>query len=455
MSKYTNNKEDNQGVTLEKLQNIDVENHKKLNPNSFPFWVFPKDIQNIITDAVDCLNYPIDYLSSSILFACGLANGLATKIEIKKEWSETTAIWLVIVGEAGANKSHPLSFALKPIQKKDNDNFGNFKKQLEAFNSDTENTTKPVLKKVITSDVTVEALSVVHRNNIRGIGIYADELKGWLTNMNRYNNGSDVEFFLKTWSNKSVLVDRKGSDSNNIPEAFISVIGTIQNEVLIDVTGGKNSSNGFSDRLLYVIPKKLRKLYWNDKEISNRTIENYNNIIGRIINQNIDEDENMNIKPLVLKYTPEALEIAKKWQIMNTDRYNSITNKKMNGIYSKMETYINRFALILQLMSDACDMVNINKVDVSAIKGAIEITEYFITQAKQVKDANTKQEIFFKDKIKERFYNDLPANFKTSQAKEIGKEKPFNLGERYIERFLADKQIFTKVKHGVYSKVIL
>jgi len=442
----------NEGIELEQLQNIKIDDFKKLNPNSFPFWVFPKVLQNIVLDAVDCLNFPIDFLSSSIFFTCGLANGLATKIEITKEWTETTAMYLVIVGRAGTNKSHPLSFALKPIQTKDNYTFNQFQKEFENF--DTEGK-KPILKKVLTSDATVEAVAEVHNNNKKGIGVYSDELKGWISNMNKYNSGSDTEFWLSSWSGKSIVIDRKSSKPINIPQSFTSVIGSIQNKILIDVTGGKNSDNGFTDRLLFVIPKNIKKLNWSEKEISNLTLENYSNIINRILDQKIEYDDNENLKPLIVKYTPKALLVLKNWQSMNVNRYNDIANAKFGGVYSKMETYINRFALILQLMIDACDMVNINKVDERAVNGAIEITEYFTKQAIEVKNETIKTDTLFKDRVKQNFYNDLPASFKTSQAKEIGKEKPHNLGEKYIERMLKNKQLFIKISHGCYTKSIL
>ncbi len=58
--------ENENGVKITTLQNLEMDDYKKLNPNSFPFWVFPKVVQNIINDGNKSLGFPIDFLSASI-----------------------------------------------------------------------------------------------------------------------------------------------------------------------------------------------------------------------------------------------------------------------------------------------------------------------------------------------------------------------------------------------------
>ena len=54
----------------------------------------------------------------------------------------------------------------------------------------------PILKQRIYSDITQEAVIKAMENNPAGIGIYMDELQGWISNFNRYNLGSDEQFWL-------------------------------------------------------------------------------------------------------------------------------------------------------------------------------------------------------------------------------------------------------------------
>ena len=51
---------------------------------------------------------------------------------------------------------------------------------------------------------------------------------------------------------------------------------------------------------------------------------------------------------------------------------------------------------------------------------------------------------------KQNFFNELPQNFTTAQAIEIGKK--YNIDERPVKSFIAKKDIFKKISHGNYSK---
>lgn len=92
---------------------------------------------------------------------------------------------------------------------------------------------EPVLKKFIVSDITPERLITIHQDNKRGICLYVDELMSWLKNFNRYNSGSEEQFWLSVFSGKPIILDRQGNKSSAfIKHSFISVIGTIQKGLL-------------------------------------------------------------------------------------------------------------------------------------------------------------------------------------------------------------------------------
>ena len=97
--------------------------------------------------------------------------------------------------------------------------------------------------------------------------MWNDELAGWFKNFNRYNKGSDEEYWLKLFNANPSFSDRKGvKNSVYISRPFISVVGTIQNGILNELAQGSRSSNGFIDRLLFVMPNNQDKQPWSDKE---------------------------------------------------------------------------------------------------------------------------------------------------------------------------------------------
>ena len=64
-----------------------------------------------------------------------------------------------------------------------------------------------------------------------------DELAGWVKNFNRYNSGSESEFWMSVFNHKVAMSDRKSSQSGVfIRNPFLCVIGTIQPKVLTDLS---------------------------------------------------------------------------------------------------------------------------------------------------------------------------------------------------------------------------
>ncbi len=174
--------------------------------NEFPVESFPEDIQCIIQDLKNDLNFPTDYTGGAILVAAATAIGNTHVIEVKKGYVDHPILWLAVVGPPGANKTHPVSFAVAPIQERDKRSYRIYKSDLEKYEilkdtktkdlleaGETEKPQKPKLKLTIVSDTTPEALVGIMELNPRGGLSYNDELSGWVDRFNRYNSGGEVE----------------------------------------------------------------------------------------------------------------------------------------------------------------------------------------------------------------------------------------------------------------------
>ncbi|MDV7397697.1 DUF3987 domain-containing protein, partial [Arthrospira platensis SPKY1] len=91
---------------------------------------------------------------------------------------------------------------LEEKQKYDEFNKLTKKEQKETFG---ENYKVPEPKKTqfIVNDITLEALVQMHQQSDNAVGVFKDELAGWLKDMNKYRAGSDLEFWLSSWSFKA------------------------------------------------------------------------------------------------------------------------------------------------------------------------------------------------------------------------------------------------------------
>ena len=175
----------------------------RLAGTDFPISIFPTKIQRIISEVHECHNYPTDYIASAILTAIAVGIGNTHLAQIKQGWVESPILYMALIGRPGANKSHPLSFAMKPFLDYDYQQNQVFEKALAKYDelmsmSRKERTEsgeeqfpqEPVRKRFLISDVTPEGLSLIHAQNKRGLCLWADELSAWFKNFNRYNNCS-------------------------------------------------------------------------------------------------------------------------------------------------------------------------------------------------------------------------------------------------------------------------
>jgi len=434
----------------------------KTSQNIFPVSVFPEAIQEIIKATNDSLNFPIDFIGNSILYAISVSIGNTHKVELKKGWQESAVLYLSLVGLPGTNKSHPISFALKPIEHRDSLAFMKYEKDMQEYetimklpkkerkNQGYAEPTKPILKQYLVTDFTPEALTDVHKSNKRGIGVYADELASWFKNFDRYNKGSEEQFWLSNWSGKPIRINRKTSEPTYIPFPYISVAGTIQPGVLNELADNR-TENGFLDRLLFVVPDDLKKEYWSEKELSPSIMQDWSTIISNLLDIPVIQDEMNNPKPEVLRFEPEARKLLFEWQRELTDFSNKPENESISGINAKMEMYAIRLALILQMIQYACGEGNKQAIGVKAVQGALKLVEYFKTTAIKVHSIISNASPL--DRLptdKQNLYVALPDTFKTNAGVQVAETR--GMAERTFKRFLSNKELFNNPKHGEYEK---
>ncbi|MBE0637547.1 MAG: DUF3987 domain-containing protein [Bacteroidales bacterium] len=484
--------------------------------NSFPVAAFPDQIQWIIKATNESLKFPIDFVGCSMLFASAIAIGNTHRVKVMNNWTEGATLYIALVGRSGTNKTHPLKFGIEPILKKDSETHKEYCKAKAEYqgilnrakvDGVEELPAKPFWKRIIISDFTPEALSEIHRFNLRGLGVYADELNQWVKNFNRYSTGSATEFWLSNFSGTPITIDRKNQDPILITKPSISVCGSIQPGILQELQRDNRAQNGFIDRILFALPETLQKHYWSENELSDSLTAYWNQVVNKLLNMPLRTDKSGDILPTTLEFSETAKDVLKAWQKRNTDIINDTYSDTLAGIYSKLEIYCIRFALIFELLQQATgvnekenyaeldiqvlfrkasfkchpDTSNLSngaeifnelktayeagdknkvieiyenlhpqKIGVSATESAIQLTEYFRKTARRVNAILNNTPIEGLDQRKREIYLKLPDEFKTDTALRIAEQ--FEYSERSLKYFLNDRTFFDRIEHGKYKK---
>lgn len=113
MTALNNNKETSINPMIIMDKAIDMST--RLSGSQFPVSIFPAKIQRIIKEVHECHSFPTDYISAAILTALAVGIGNTHLAQMKQGWLESPILYMALIGRPGANKSHPLSFAMKPF----------------------------------------------------------------------------------------------------------------------------------------------------------------------------------------------------------------------------------------------------------------------------------------------------------------------------------------------------
>lgn len=385
----------------------------KIKTDTFPIEVFPDSIQNYIIETQSTLNASIDYLGCSLLWALSLCVGNSIKVEVKKGWTEAAVLWIAIVGRAGIGKSHNINAMTYPLNdinireiKRYNDQMKKYNEYRELSKKEqslTEEVQEPRKSQFIVGDITLEALFDYHAQNKNGIGILRDELSGWIKDLNKYRQGSDLETYLSCWSNQQIILTRKTAKSSFVSNAFVPIIGGVQPSILSMHYTAENKDNGFIDRWLLCYPD-LEVEKYNEREMNDQLIQWYKEyLIGffdAIRNNIIQYDDHGNILSAYVRFDEQS---KKEWvRIFNkiTEMQNSEDeNEYMKSILPKQKSYVARFALLLNLIHHYDGDLDPNYISKESILGAEKLSDYFIKMAKKNK-FETMEQSELKDIIK-------------------------------------------------------
>ena len=358
----------------------------------FPIDIFPIDIQEYIVSHKNAMNYNADFVSIGIMSAISIVVGNKVKLKVKNGWNAPLIFWFAIVGDRGTMKSHPIAGTLKPIKEIDKKNYDLYVNQLNDYNNlqdkEKKNEYKPEYKQIIVQDSTLEALHRVHRYNPRGIGLYKDELVGFINDMNKYRGGSDEQFWLESFNNKSLIINRATKDPMLLENTCINIIGTIQPDVLISLAS-KHTDNGLLDRFLYTRTERdIHVLSLDD--VDDSITEYYNNVINEF---NTYFDYYKSGDEYILTMTTEQMEIYRHYDQLIVDMQKSDEETYQLASYlSKARTYFPRFVLLCAVLN----MIEGNELQITddCIHNAWKITDYFTRSARDLfSETVTKNEI--------------------------------------------------------------
>ena len=78
--------------------------------NRFPVEIFPSTVQEIIASTNENLNYPVDFIAASLLYAISVAIGNTYCVELKTGFQQSAVLYLAIVAPRRNCQKSPVEF---------------------------------------------------------------------------------------------------------------------------------------------------------------------------------------------------------------------------------------------------------------------------------------------------------------------------------------------------------
>lgn len=431
---------------------------------SFPLEIFPKAIRDIIETLEEYENYNVDFTAASFLTVFAAAMGNTWSVRFMTGWVSRPIIYMVLVGSPSCGKTPPLQQAVAPLLKLDGEYDMIYCKEMETYrqwermsakqrekHSLPEAMKMPQRKCHVVVDSTVEALIGALRDNPRGVLIYKDEIDSLLSNFNRYN-GSDEGYFLSLFSGTPFKYSRKSNNEHIfLANPYCSIIGTTQPGRLGEQFGGKRMMNGFSSRFLKVYPEIDKMPSWNDTAMPDSVLEEWERIIRKVITVTPSTDQEGKATSIELLFSQESkLRIIQWKDEVNNKAYAETDSDAVRALCGKLETYLVRFCLVIQIMHCICGESGMDEIEPGTAELAIRLTEYFRNMESRIAP---EIETGILDNRFTELLGNLRDSFTTAEA--VREALQLGISESSVKRFLRDggRGFVKKKSHGCYRKI--
>jgi hypothetical protein len=396
----------------------------------FPIEVFPAVLQRYIREGAEAYGCCVDYFGHAMIAVAATAIGASREIELKDTFRTCPSVYAASIGRPGSAKSPVLARVMLPVQERQEKLMAEFRKEWRRYreemerragakrtlkakkanaNSESANQEasgfaslrvfddmeigpppEPKLKRIVTSDCTVEALVEIMADNPRGFGLIRDELVAWVKGMDMYRRGkgTDRQFFLSALGGASYSSDRKSNKGKmpiNIPKPYLCVLGCLTPDMLSEFADEHERDDGFLDRILAIYPDDQSFPDWNESIISEEADRAWRDVLDALFDLACEVKHG---RPV-----PQTIQLTQSAKDLFVELYNRLGQEALapdfpvhlRGTWSKYRLYVARLALILHLIRSALGEVQTaDMADEISVSGAVALVDYYSSHAVRV-----------------------------------------------------------------------
>lgn len=396
---------------------------KGLPVKPFNYDLLPESFRSWVHDISNRMQCPPDFPAVASIVSASSVIGARAVIRPKEKdsWEVTPNLWGCVVGRAGVMKTPAVKEILNPLWKIDSKERQNH----EVLIADWENEkylaeliakdnatkakglaskgeinqakkliieaqipTKPVGKRHIVNDSTVESLQELMAENSWGFLCFRDELYGLFKSMEKNGQEGARSFYLSAYDgNQPFTIDRIGRGSIHIPRTCLSLFGTIQpsrlEEYIRGAIQGGMGDDGLLQRFgLMVYPNAEGEFKYVDEQPNADAKE-----IAWAVFERLSELQPNGDEPIVWRFSKEAQALFLEWFVPFNNEL------KSGDLHPAMESHLSKYRKLipaLALVFAHIDTPYSNQVvGVTELARALDWCEYLRSHAERIYQSAT------------------------------------------------------------------
>jgi hypothetical protein len=370
--------------------------------NGLNFQALPKFLQKLLHLMSVTTASPDEFLLTSILAPMSAAIGTRAKV-IAGGLEAYPVIWAMLIGVSSDTfKSTAIKSPRKFIQRKDVEYEAEYIEELEQYKRDLqayeesknkkeegiEKPEEPIKREIIFSeDETLESFYQTLFDNPDGGIKFHDELATWLTNFDKYTNGSgEKSRWLSIYDNAPLKYKRKSNKTNiSISQPFVSMVGAITPKRFDSIfkDGSEDIESGFLPRFIYSINPPLIKPDnpFNMTILNKQDLDAACSLFERV----------MEMRPGTVYLSESALNAFDDWyQKHQAEKKELYFPEELGQFWRRIELDALKLALIFHQFKKAANEENTEYISLQTLKEALSLIEYYKEQAWALVDLLTK-----------------------------------------------------------------
>lgn len=393
----------------------------------FDFDLLPTSLRPWLEDIAERTQCPPDYpaIGAMIVLAIVVGRKIGIRPKCKDDWLVVPNLWGAIIGPPSGMKTPALVEAMKPLQRLEVEAKKEFEKAMleymaaqlvskqrrrsaekdikDALDGDeaeamkiaraaiAKESNEPKRRRYLTNDPSVEKLGELLNDNDNGLGVYRDELIGFLKALEKIGQECARAFYLESWNGTGRFTyDRIGRGTIDIEAAIVSIIGSIQpgplRAYLRSAVAGNEGADGLMQRFQLAVYPDIPSTWinvdrWPDTPARTTAFDAVKGLAALKATDVRAENDPLDPHGIAfLRFDGFAQELFSAWRDQLEHKLRSDTEHAvMVAHLAKYRSLVPSLALLTHLSEGG-----VGPVGASAAQRAIRWCEYLETHARRI-----------------------------------------------------------------------